>query len=94
MSTIYVLTRRLLNVLLELKELPRHFSGVCQAEMAAHTAERLESVWLFSSDRVCLKSLHPLCLIEYMPRKPSATLFNRICPEILKPTILQLCKLW
>ena len=42
-------------------------AGLCQVEMAAHTAERLESVRLFSSNRVCLKIIQPLCLIEYVP---------------------------
>ena len=32
--------------------------------MAARTAKRLESVQLFSSDRVCLESIQPLCWIE------------------------------
>ena len=32
--------------------------------MTAHTAKRLESVRLFSCDRVCLKSAQPLCFIE------------------------------
>ena len=40
-------------------------AGICPAEMAAHSAKRLESVRLFSTDEVCLKSVQPLCLIEY-----------------------------
>ena len=43
--------------------------------MAAHTAERLESMRLFSSNRKCLKCLQLLGLIEYVPRKRTATLF-------------------
>ena len=39
----------------------------------------VESVWLFSSDRACLKSAQLLCLIEYMPRKCTAILFNQVC---------------
>ena len=45
----------------------------------------LESARLFSFDQVCLKSVEPLCLIEYMFRKCTATLFNRVCLESVKP---------
>ena len=58
--------------LLQLKERLRHLCSVCQAEMAAHTAKRLESV-------------RPLCLIEFMPRKCKGSLFNRVCLESVKP---------
>ena len=45
----------------------------------------VESVRLFSSDRVCLKSAQSLCLIEYMPRKCTAILFNQVCLGSVKP---------
>ena len=57
------LNKTLAKRLLELKE-GLLSSGVQQAEMTAHTAKRLESVRLFSCDRVCLKSAQPLSLIE------------------------------
>ena len=44
--------------------------------MVAHTAKRLESVRLFSSDRVCLKSAQPLCLIESAQKELSHALFH------------------
>ena len=45
----------------------------------------VESVRLFSSDRACLKSAQSVCLIEYMPRKCTATLFNQVCLGSVKP---------
>ena len=38
----------------------------CLFNGCAHWHKRLESARLFSFDRVCLKSVQPLCLIEYM----------------------------
>ena len=62
--------------------------------MVARTAKRLESVQLFSSDRVCLKSVKLLCFIRvrvgyvwlfssniYLPRKHTVAYFERACQE-------------
>ena len=45
-------------------KLDRTLAKRSQDQMAAHTDKRLESVRLFSSDAVCLRSVQPLCLIE------------------------------
>ena len=60
----HISNKTLAKRLLELEERLGISSGVCQAKTAVHTAKRQESVRLFGSDRVCLKSVQPLCLIE------------------------------
>ena len=66
-------TRRLLNVVTRAK-------GASPAFVLLFVYLK----WL-CTDRVCLKSVQPLCLIEFMLRKSAATLFNQTCLESVKP---------
>ena len=61
----YKANKTLAKRLLELKRSVSGISfGVCQAEMAAHTGERQESVRLFSSDRVCIAKKRTAALFD------------------------------
>ena len=73
-------TRRLLSVYSSvLRVSPASLLELVEAEMATFTAKRQESVRLFSSDRVYLKSVQPPCIcLESSVQLPC---FNRVCLE-------------
>ena len=50
--------------LLELRSVSSISFGVCEAEMAAHTAKRQERVRLFSSDRECIGKKRTAALFD------------------------------